>query len=242
MKKLFLVSLLVFMAAVVYSQSGTIRELTGEVELRRANSLAFTPARLGDTVAQDTIISTGFRSTTVITIGSAEITVRPLTRLSLAEIQSSAESEELNINLQAGRIRVDVKPPAGTRATTTVQSPSATASVRGTTFEMDTQNLNVSEGSVAWGGSDGLNVMVSSGSSSTISNTGGAVNPVETSTAGLTPPLPPGSGSAGETVGPTTGPSGGPADSGGISVDVGWGNNNGDTAGGGGLSGPGNPR
>jgi len=200
MKRTVLTVLLISMFAVlsVYSQSGTIRELSGEVELKPAGASAYTPAKAGSLVAQDTIVSTGFKSTAIIEVGSNVITVRPLTRLSLSEIQSSANAESLNINLQAGRIKVDVKPPAGTKANTVVQSPSATASVRGTSFEMDTKNLAVSEGRVAWGGSDGIKVSVNSGNTSTITSEGKTVSPVEVTKSGVLPSNPIGSNVSGK--------------------------------------------
>jgi hypothetical protein len=141
MKKFILVTLLTFTAIAAYSQTGVIREMTGEVELKHAGASAFVPAQVGSEISRDTIVSTGFRSTAIIAAGSAVITVRPLTRLSFAEISSSADTENLNVNLQAGRVRVDVKPPAGTRASATFRGPTATASVRGTSFEMTRTTL-----------------------------------------------------------------------------------------------------
>jgi hypothetical protein len=197
MKKILIAVFLISAAVVVYSQTGVIREFTGEVELKPVGASAFSPAQVGNQVTQDTIISTGFRSTAVISVGSSLITVRPLTRLSLSEIQSSAGMENLNVNLQTGRIRVDVKPPAGTRVNTTVQSPNATASVRGTVLEMDTNNLSVIEGTVDWEGSDSVIVAVSKGSS-TIDSTGSAQDPISISSAGLQPSKPVGTGMSGE--------------------------------------------
>ena len=210
-----------FAAAVftLYAQNGIIRELTGEVELKLAGTSDFVIARVGSEVARDTIVSTGFKSTAIITAGSTEIVVRPLTRLSLAEISSSAGTENLNVNLQAGRVRVDVKPPAGTRANTTVQSPSATASVRGTSFNMDTQNLTVTSGSVNWSDSKGFSAAVTVGFSSSIGGTGGIVDPIEIAAAELAPSAPVGSGDAGETAGASA--VGEPV-SGDINVDVDW--------------------
>jgi len=192
MKKTFFVVLLsAAIAAGVFGQNGVIRELTGEVEIKRSGASSFTAARAGDTVARDTIVSTGFRSTAVITIGSSTITVRPLTRLSLAEIQSASEAENVNVNLQTGRVRVDVRPPAGTRADFTVQSTTASASVRGTSFEFDTVNLSASEGTVSFGSASGAPaVMVQAGGSSFIGTNGNAVSPAEVSAAALVPPAP----------------------------------------------------
>jgi len=199
MKKIFVV--LILLSAITFAvsaQSGVISEVNGEVELKPAGAAAFTAASDGDTVARDTIVSTGFRSTAVITIGSSTITVRPLTRLSLAEIQSSSNSESLNVNLQTGRVRVDVSPPAGTRANMTIQSPGATASVRGTSFEFDTVNLNVLEGKVMFGSTtSGLTTMVQGGESSFVVSDGQPANPAEVTTAALLPSAPVGSESSG---------------------------------------------
>ena len=176
----------------VFCQTGVIREMTGEVELKRAGSSSFVKASAGDTVTQNTIISTGFRSTAIIAIGSSVITVRPLTRLSLAEIQSSENSENVNINLQSGRVRVDVKPPSGTRASLSVQSPSTTASVRGTEFEMDVDRMNAISGKIIYKGKNGSAVIVTGGNASTISNDSSPANPAEIAVQSMAPDSPAG--------------------------------------------------
>ncbi|MCL2441202.1 MAG: FecR family protein [Treponema sp.] len=200
MKKIFIFVLFyMFVLNCVFSQAGIIRELTGEVELKRAGSTAFVRASAGDTVSANTIISTGFRSTAVIAVGSALITVRPLTRLTLAEIQSAENTENINVNLQAGRVRVDVNPPAGTRTNMSVQSPSATASVRGTSFEMDIDNVSVTEGRVVFNGTAGPPVMVTAGNESMVTANGTPANPPEVAVSSLTPASPVGAPSP-ETV------------------------------------------
>jgi len=182
----FLLSAIVFG---VFSQNGVIRELSGEVEIKPAGSSSFAAAKTGDEIARDTIVSTGFKSVAVIVVGSSIITVRPLTRLSLAEIQNASGTENINVNLQTGRVKVDVKPPAGTRANFTIQSPSAVASVRGTSFEFDAVKLNVSEGTVFFSGILGEPItIVKAGESSFIETSGNAISPAEISSADLQPP------------------------------------------------------
>ncbi|MCL2720324.1 MAG: FecR family protein [Treponema sp.] len=197
MKRIFLSLIIFTIAFAVYAQNGVIRELTGEVELKPAGAQAFSPARAGSQVTRDTIVSTGFRSSAVIEIGSSLITVRPLTRLTLSEIQSTADTENLNVNLQAGRVRVEVNPPAGTRANLTVQTPSATASVRGTSFEIDAYNLQVFSGSVGYGGADGLMVNVTGGNVNMINAEGNVQSPVEIITGEVMPRSPIGTGRSG---------------------------------------------
>lgn len=191
MKKIIvLIILTTVLAASIFAQNGVIREITGEVELKHAGTSAFVAASAGDTVNLNTIISTGFRSTAVVTVGSSTITVRPLTRLSLAEIQSSETAENVNVNLQAGRVRVEVKPAAGTRSNFTVQSPSATASVRGTSFDFDTVNVNVHEGRVMFGGSVGPSTIVNGGFFTFVGAEGAAENPIEVTSATVMPQAP----------------------------------------------------
>jgi hypothetical protein len=190
MKKTIFAFVLTLAAAAAFAQNGVIKELTGTVELKKANASDFVAAKAGDVVSQDTVVSTAFKSTALIQVGNTVITVRPLTRLTLTEIRASSDSETLNVSLQSGRVRVDVKPPAGTKAVMTVSSPSATASVRGTSFELDTRNLHVISGNVLFKGSRGVPTLVTTGSNSTTDQNGSAVNPLSLGDADYKPQMP----------------------------------------------------
>jgi len=174
--------LLFFSAALIFAQNPTavIREMTGTVEIKRSASAEWISARAGDTIERATIISTGFRSTAILIIGSSILTVRPLTRLSLDELISLDNTETVNLNLNSGRVRVDVNPPAGSRANLTIQTPSSTASVRGTSFEIDTTSIRVITGSVGYSSASGTAaVTVSAGQESFVNtDTGRTVNPI----------------------------------------------------------------
>jgi len=188
MKRNTLMVFALLCAAQVFAQNGVIKELTGTVELKHAGQADFIPAKSGDTVTKDTVISTGFKSIAIVNVGSTVLTVRPLTRLTLAEINASADSETINVNLQTGRMRVDVKPPAGTKTIMNVSSPTATASVRGTSFDIDIQKLSVLSGTVAFAGNKGGVMLVSAGSTSEVKNNGRSADPIETYAAELMPP------------------------------------------------------
>jgi hypothetical protein len=176
----------------VFAQNGVIKELAGTVELKKANSNVFAAAKAGDIVNQDTVVSTSFKSTALIEVGNTIITVRPLTRLTLTEIRASSESETLNVNLQAGRVRVEVKPPAGGKASMSVTTPTATASVRGTSFELDTRNLYVISGNVLFKGTRGVATLVTTGANSTTDQNGSAVNPLALGDTAHKPQMPTG--------------------------------------------------
>jgi len=203
MKKLCALTVLFLCGVItVYAQSGVVKELAGTVELKKPGASDFVPAKVGDTVTRDTVVSTGFKSSALITVGSSTIMVRPLTRLTLAELSSGEETETINVSLQTGRVRVDVNPPAGTRTNMTVRGPSATASVRGTGFDFDTRNLTVRYGKVAFQGNKGGVMLVGAGSTSTVENNGKAADPITTTTGSLAPPPPAGPASSGPAVKP----------------------------------------
>ena len=191
-RSMLLAAALLFLGTVsVMAQSpgsGIITEITGTVEIKHAGTADFIAAKNGDALAQNTVISTGFKSIALVTVGSSVITVKPMTRLTLGEITASAGAETINVSLQTGRVRVDVNPPAETRATVTVRSPVATASVRGTSFEFDTQSITVLSGTVAFQGTNGKVMLVNAGSASQVTGSGRAADPSDSFTAELRPP------------------------------------------------------
>jgi len=174
MKKAVFALLLAGIAMLGFTQTAVIKDFTGTVELKLSGSSNFIPAAVGVEVAQDTIISTGFKSTALVQAGSAVITIRPLTRLTLTEIQASQGTETLNMNLQAGRVRVDVNPPAGSKASLEIASPAAVASVRGTSFDFDNMNLHVDGGTVLFTGKWGYQLTVQAGRNAMVGASGTA--------------------------------------------------------------------
>ncbi|MDR2048809.1 MAG: FecR family protein [Treponema sp.] len=201
---------LFFVAAGLFAQetqTALIRDLAGTVEVKAPRAAGWTAAYKGQTLTADTVISTGFKSTAVIAIGNSILTVRPLTRLSITELSRIQDNEKVELRLQTGRVRADVKPLQGGRTDFTVRSSAATASVRGTTFEFDTLNLSVSEGTVEFRGASGAPVLVDAGRISAAAADGAVSPPAEIFA--LQPELPPGTdalpATAGETVVPQAG-------------------------------------
>jgi len=204
MKHLLAVFIIFLVTANIFAQNqggqarfATIKEMTGTVELKLPGSANWVPAKVGDRVGNATIISTGFKSMAMLDTGSSTIMVRALTNLSLEAIMGMDSVETTNLELRTGRIRVDVNPPSGSRANFNVQSPSATASVRGTSFEMDVTNLKVSKGSVKFGSkSGGQSVAVIAGQSTRVdTDTGKAVNSFDAGESNRALPAMPGEGS-----------------------------------------------
>jgi hypothetical protein len=210
MKRLVTVFLLLTVTAIIptpplfaQNPAAVITEISGTVELKISAAAAWVAAKTGDRINTETIISTGFKSTALIAIGDSIITVRPLTRLSMEELIRQNNEETINVKLRTGRVKVDVKPPAGGKTNFSVQSPSSTASVRGTAFNMNTTSITVTEGTVNFASSNYASqaVTVSAGESSMIDpDTGKALTPMKTAETAFALPLLPG-----ETEGTGTG-------------------------------------
>jgi len=200
MKRITIAMLLINTAVLVFAQAprAFIREMSGTVELQTQGSTAWTPARLNEPIRESTIISTGIRSTAVIAVGNSTLTVQPLTRISLEALTNREQTETVNLNLNTGRLRLDVKPPAGGQTSVSVQSPSTTASVRGTVFDLDTTAIRVHEGAVSFrsNSSNSRPVMVNAGQESWLDPaSGSAVNPLAAARTSLQLPQLPGQGS-----------------------------------------------
>jgi hypothetical protein len=184
---LLLVSGAVFLGA----QTAVVREITGTVEIKAPGAAEWKAAVTGQTLERASLISTGFKSTALIMIGNSAVTVRPLTRLSLEEIVLNQNEEQVTLNLRAGRIRADVKPPVGGKTDFSVRSPIATASVRGTVFDFDGTLLRVEEGRVHLGGESITGVYIGKGHSTAAdTESGKTASVIERVKEELSPALP----------------------------------------------------
>jgi hypothetical protein len=171
----------------VYAQKAVFENVQGTVEFKQPGSSVWEAAVPGRELDRDTLVSTGFRSEARIKVGNSVLLVRPLTRLSLGEIE--AAGSRVDVRLRTGRLHADVKPPAGGNVDFTVRGPSVTASVRGTAFEFDTVNLRVDEGTVYFSGADNTAVYVGAGQSSAPDPVSGkTAAPVETAAVQAAPP------------------------------------------------------
>jgi hypothetical protein len=201
-------------------ETAFFRETNGTVEIKLPGSTAWINAAAGDRIVNNTLISTGFKSGAVIVLGNSVITVRPLTRLSLEEIIRN-QDEQVSLYLQTGRIRAEVQPPVGGKTAFTVRSPVTTASVRGTSFEFDTERLRVDEGQVQYSLANGREAPVAAGGTSYVDEANNTVvSPFDAAVELLTPAPPPGYGSgspAGDGAPAISPPSGT-----GMGVQFGW--------------------
>lgn len=138
--------------------SASISKITGKVEIMTDSG--WMPAKQGQIIAAGTTVSTGFRSTAELTLGNSIVTVKALTRLTLAELAENAGVITTNLNLRVGKVSAEVKTVAGKTNDFKVKSPVSTASVRGTGFDFDGETLEVTHGTVEFGDNVGNVVLV----------------------------------------------------------------------------------
>jgi hypothetical protein len=174
----------------LFAQEARFIDLTGNVEIKAGTMADWVPAAPGMEIGRDTLVSTGFKSTARISLGNSVLTIRPLTRLTLAEFLQRESAEEVDLYLETGRVRAEVSPPSGGKTDFTVRSPSVTASVRGTAFEFDTRRIEVENGRVLFANAGGQAVYVEGGERSYIDETQSrVVPPFEAEIVSLTPSL-----------------------------------------------------
>jgi hypothetical protein len=181
--------------------TAVLLDIAGTVEIKNPGATAWTAARKGQELVKEAMISTGFKSTAIISIGNSTLTVRPLTRLSIEELTETAGAEQAALFLRTGRIRAEVTPPSGGTVNFNVRSSTATASVRGTVFEFDTENLRVENGRVLYSGSGGRVVAVGAGRNSRIDQGDGKpVSVFAAAEAEVIQPSPAGTGSGADII------------------------------------------
>ena len=142
------------------AQEARFTELTGTVDIKDAGEQEWKHAEVGTLIGKDSVISTGIKSTAVISLGASTITVSPLTMLTLEELIQQDGTEEAILYLRTGRVKADVSPPSGLKAEFTVRSPTTTASVRGTSFSFNGKQVSVSSGRVQLANKNGQKVFV----------------------------------------------------------------------------------
>ena len=144
MKKLIITTAFVFLlTAPLFSQlQAVIKEVSGKVEIK-APAKGWESATEGMEISKGTIISTGFKSQALLDLGSSNLYVKQLTRMSLDELSQKEGIVTTGLFLRVGKVRAQVKTTAGLQHNFTLKSPISTAAVRGTALEYTGPKLKV---------------------------------------------------------------------------------------------------
>ena len=182
-KTLCFVIILLLTASFVFSADAIIKSFTGKVEIQEKGSTAWKAVTQGQKIAPGTLISTGFNSNATIILGASEIFLKPLTRISFDELTEKGTIVKTDLNLKMGKVTADIKTTEGLKNDFTVRTPAATAAVRGTTFTIGVNNLQVNNGKVSYSNNIGQTRTVLGGSSSSVGTTGSSAASTPESTA-----------------------------------------------------------
>ncbi|MFW5995433.1 MAG: FecR family protein [Spirochaetia bacterium] len=148
---------------IAQEQMAVIEEAEGTVEVQLPGE-DWQPVAAGDAVPVSAKLSTGFDAQAMVAVTeSTVVTVDPLTRLTVEDIALEEGIESSELNLEVGRVEGSVKRVEDRETRFDVSSPVATASVRGTQFLFDGEELSVSEGVVGFVSAIGRTHSVSAG-------------------------------------------------------------------------------
>lgn len=146
MKRVLGILVLLCLTASLFALDGTVMSVKGKVEIQKGST--WKALAKGDVVKKGDVISSGFKSEAVIKLGESTLTLKPLSRLTLEQLADIGGNHKTQVYLDVGSIKANVKATKDRKVGFTVKSPVATASVRGTDFEMSRKRLRVNSGDV----------------------------------------------------------------------------------------------
>lgn len=172
MKKIFFViSLFCFTLLPLLALEGEVTAVKGKAEIKQSGR--WVPAMAGNKITSGSMISTGFKSELTLKIDGSVITVRPMTRLTIEEIVQNNEAVSSEVYLNVGSVKADIKPASTKKVEFKVKTPVATASVRGTSGEIDSEGLLIgTSGSWSYVNNSGIETRVNIGDSVVIDDKG----------------------------------------------------------------------
>ena len=147
-KGLFLASVLMIFGANAFAADATVTFVSGKVEVQRNGK--WVALQKGDTVTKSETISTGFQSEAKIKMMDSVMYLGPVTRITLEELSTTGQQDNVNVYLKTGSARSQVKHVDNKRVNYQVHTAVAVASCRGTDWIIDdSNNIICFEGTVA---------------------------------------------------------------------------------------------
>ncbi len=131
-----------------HALDGQIVSISGKVEAQNQSG-TWIPLKAGDALVAGTMISTGFKSEATVKLGASVLTIKPLTRMTLTQLLEKEDTVDTELFLEVGNVKAEVNSLNNKKNGFTVRSPVATASVRGTVFEMG-EELVILQGAVVF--------------------------------------------------------------------------------------------
>ncbi len=148
LKALLIAAVFAVLGTSAFAADATVTFVNGKVEVQRNGK--WIALQKGDTVAKSETISTGFQSEVKLKIMESVMYLGPVTRITLEELSSTAQKDNVNVYLKTGTARSQVKHVDNKRVNYQVHTAVAVASCRGTEWIIDdSNNVSCLEGIVA---------------------------------------------------------------------------------------------
>ncbi len=151
MNKLMSLILLGSFSVGLWAVDATILSLSGpSVEIKEPGG-TWRPASQGQIVSSASMIATGFNSRVNISVGGMDLSLSPLTRVNIDALVEEKDVITTSLSLSTGRMRAISQPverKTRRKIDFKVNTPVATAAVRGTEFLLSTNKLETIEGMV----------------------------------------------------------------------------------------------
>ena len=125
MKKILFVLVLSCLVFSVFALDGIVVDVIGKVEKQYGDS--WIALKKGDVLSPGDVVSTGFKSEAVLSIGESTVTVNALTRLTVEQLYEKNKNHVSSVYLDTGSICADIKPVENKRVGFTVKTPAVTA-------------------------------------------------------------------------------------------------------------------
>lgn len=170
----FAVVILTLLTVTGFAQ-GIVTDVQGKVEVQLPGQTRWVAATVDMRLPVEATLSTGFNSSATIRLNASTLRLRPMTRITLQAL----EAENTQINLRVGTVQTEVRRGDARELNFSIRSPQATASVRGTDFEMSPFDLKTFSGQVLFE-SRGARVLVDAGTRSSIDAVGLPESPLQT--------------------------------------------------------------
>ena len=140
MKKIrcFFIALLICACTGLYAADATVTFVSGKVEVQRGDK--WVPLQKGDTLSKSDTVSTGFQSEAKIKIMDSVMYLGPVTRITLEELSTKGNTDNVNVYLKTGAARSQVRHVDNKRVNYQVHTAVAVASCRGTDWIIDSNN------------------------------------------------------------------------------------------------------
>ena len=137
-RNLLIVLFVTVIGANLYAQDATVTYVSGKVEVQRAGR--WVALNKGDTLSKSDMVSTGFQSEAKIKIIDSVLYLGPVTRITLEELSSQDNQDNVNVYLKTGTVRSQVRHVENKRVNYQVHTAIAVASCRGTGWIIDDSN------------------------------------------------------------------------------------------------------